>query len=229
MLEDPPLLEIKRTWERVAPELLARFDGAQTGHIVDAMNGRGALDAAIKPLVADAAAFIGSAVPIWTGPDENLALLAAVARAKPGDVLVVAAEGFAASAITGDILAALAKNAGCAAMVLDGMARDLVGLEGVGLPIFGRGITPNSPVKSGPGRVGLPVVAGGVHVAAGDLVFGDRDGVVVVPGARIAAVADTVDQIRAAEAKVIANVEGGLKAFDWVVDLLDSDKVRFVD
>jgi 4-hydroxy-4-methyl-2-oxoglutarate aldolase len=229
MLEDPPLLEIKRNWERLSSEMLARFDGAQAGHLVDAMAGRGALDAAIKPLVANADTLIGSAVPIWTGPDENLALLAAVARAKPGDVLVVAAEGFETSAITGDILAALAKNAGCAGMVLDGMARDLVGLEGVGLPIFGRGITPNSPVKSGPGRVGLPVVAGGIHIEAGDLVFGDRDGVVVVPAAKVEAVADLVDQIRANEAKVIETVEGGLKAFDWVVELIDSDKVRFVD
>ena len=60
----------------------------------------------------------------------------------------------------GDIVAMLAQNAGCAALVLDGMVRDVVGLVEVGLPIFARGITPNSCVRSGPGRVGFPIVAG---------------------------------------------------------------------
>ncbi|MGF1651622.1 MAG: RraA family protein [Hyphomicrobiaceae bacterium] len=192
MLEDPPLLTIKRSWHRIPPEVIARFDGAQTGHLGDAMNGRGALDAAIKPVVSKAHRFIGSAV-------------------------------------CGDILAGLAKNVGCSAIVIDGAARDLEGLEAIGLPVFARTITPNSCVKTGPGSVGLPVAIGNVVVSAGDLVFGDRDGVIVVPHAQVATVADRVAAIRAAEAKVIAEVEGGLTGLAFMTALLETDRVRFVD
>lgn len=229
MLEDPPLLEIKRQWERLPSEMMGRFEGAQSGHLVDAMAGRGALDHTIKAVLTGHDAIVGNALPCVTGPNDNLALIAAVARAQAGDVILVATEGFAGSAVCGDIVAAMAKNAGCHAIVIDGMARDHAGLEHVGLPIFARGITPNSCVKSGPGTVGLPAVVGGVQVAAGDLVFADRDGVVVVPHDHVESVADSVDQIRAAEAKVIETVEGGQKTPGWMVDLIDSDKVRFVD
>lgn len=229
MLEEPPLLEVKRLWDRVPPELLARFEGAQTGHLVDAMGGRGALDHAIKPVVAARPTFIGSALPVWTGPNDNLALIGGVAIAKPGDVVVAESGGFEGAAVCGDIVAQLAKNAGCSAIVIDGMARDLEGLDAVGLAVFARGITPNSCVKSGPGRVGLPVVAGGVQVTAGDLVMGDRDGVVVVPGAMVETVADQVDAIRAAEAKVIEKSESGITTLPFMDALLNSERVKFVE
>ena len=229
MLEEPPILQVKRQWDRLPQELLQRFEGTQTGHLVDAMSGRGGLEHAIKPQVAGADRFIGSALPVSTGPNDNLALIAGVAVAQPSDVVVVAADAFDRTAVCGDIVAQLAKNAGAVAIVIDGFARDLAGLEGVSLPIFARGITPNSCVKSGPGTVGLPVVAGGVSIAAGDLVVGDRDGVVIVPGPRVREVADQVDAIREAETALIERVEGGLKTFDWMSELLDSDRVRFVD
>lgn len=210
-------------------EKLKRFAQAQTGHVVDAMSGRGGLDKAIKPLLAARSGFIGTALPVATGAHDNLALIAGVAVAKPGDVIVAAADAFEHTAICGDIVAMLAKNAGCAAIVIDGMARDLAGLEEVGLPMFARGITPNSCVKSGPGKVGLPVVAGGVLVEAGDVVMGDRDGVVVIPHARLDEVIATVDAIREAEAATIAKVKGGLTTLPFMEELLASDRVVFVD
>lgn len=229
MLEDPPLLEIKRSWTRPDVAKLKAFEGAQTGHVVDAMMGRGALDSAIKPVDPRRSSFIGFALPVETGPSDNLAIIAGVARAQPGDVIVAAADAFTATAVIGDIVAALAKNAGCPAVVIDGMARDVIGLDGVGLPVFARGITPNSCVKSGPGRVGFPVVAGGVRVCPGDLVMGDRDGVVVVPQEMIDDVIQRVAAIREAETKLIARVGTGMTALPFIEGLLASDKVRFVD
>jgi hypothetical protein len=73
------------------------------------------------------------------------------------------------------------KNRGVLAFVTDGLVRDLPGLLAVGLPVYCAGLTPNSPVRNGPGTVGLPVVVGGVHVEAGDIVVADQDGVVIVP------------------------------------------------
>jgi len=58
---------------------------------------------------------------------------------------------------------------------------DIDGIEDVGIPVYARGLTLNSPEKHGPGEIGLPISLGGESVAAGDVVVGDRDGVVVVP------------------------------------------------
>jgi len=229
MLEDPPLLAVKRAGRRPDEKLVARLEGAQTGHVVDAMDGRGALSAEIKAVDQSRASFIGVALTAETGPSDNLALAAAVSLSKPGDVVVSASDAFMHTAVIGDIVAMMAKNAGCTAVVVDGMARDLEGLVGVGLPIFSRGITPNSCVRSGPGRIGFPIVAGGVAVETGDVVVGDKDGVVVIPQAMLETVVKRVEAIREAEAKTIARVQTGLKSLDAIEAVLKSDRVRWVD
>ena len=78
----------------------------------------------------------------------------------------------------------------------------------VGLPVFCAGLTPNSPVRNGPGTVGLPVVVGGVRIESGDVLLGDNDGVVVIPRAELAGVnqADWTT-VRKAEASLEAKVK----------------------
>lgn len=230
MLEDPPLLVIRKSFKRPPADKLARLEGAQTGHIVDAMDGRGALDAAIKPVDPGQAQFVGTAMTCETGPSDNLAIVGAVAVAQKGDVIVSASDGFTSTAVIGDIVSQLAKNAGIKAVVIDGMARDSEGIIGVGLPVFSRGITPNSCVKSGPGRVGHPIVAGGVAIEPGDVIVGDRDGVVIIPQGKLDAVIERIEAIREAEKKVIAKITAdSLTRLDSIAALLNSDRVRYVD
>jgi 4-hydroxy-4-methyl-2-oxoglutarate aldolase len=123
----------------------------------------------------------------------------------------------------------MAKNKGVVAIVIDGMARDRDGIVGVGLPVFARGITPNSCVKSGPGKIGLPIVCAGVAVEAGDIVVGDRDGVVVIPRAAARRVADTLDEVRRAEVETQVKIAQGMTHPGWVTDLLASDRVVEVE
>ncbi|MDX2204470.1 MAG: RraA family protein [Hyphomicrobiaceae bacterium] len=229
MLKEPPLLTVRRAFARAGQDLVARFAGAQTGQIVDAMLGRGALDFAIKPIDPDTAHFAGTALTVETGPSDNLAIMAALALAEPGDVIITASDGFAATAVVGDNVAWMAKNKGVAALVIDGMARDRDGIVGVGLPVFARGITPNSCVKSGPGRIGLPIVAGGVAVQAGDIVVGDRDGVVIVPRGEADAIAGRLEQVRRAEVEMQAKIAAGMTHPAWVAELLASDRVERLD
>ena len=61
------------------------------------------------------------------------------------------------------------------------------------------------------GSVGLPIVCGGSAVATGDLVIGDRDGVVVVPRARLAETLANLGQVKTAEAAMLERVRGGLR------------------
>jgi len=208
MIEDPPPLVFAPEIERPPAELVERFRGAPTSFIVDAMGGTGGLDWRIKPIVGRS--LIGVALTCDCGPVDNLAFMAALAQCRPGDVLVVATGGYIGTAVTGDLLIGVAKNRGAAGFVTDGLVRDLDDLETIGLPVYAMGVTPNSPQRRGPGSVGLPVVCGGVAVASGDIVVGDRDGVVVVARPRIAATLESLAQVKAMEAATLERVRAGL-------------------
>ncbi|MEY4682471.1 MAG: RraA family protein [Alphaproteobacteria bacterium] len=228
MIEDPPLLTVRRRFARPTRAQLDAFAGVPTGFVADAMNGRGALDARIKPIGRTPASFHGVAITCHAGPADNLALFGALAYGEPGDVMVCATDGFAETAVTGDLLLGMARNRGLAGFVTDGMVRDVPGIEAVGLPCFAAGVTPNSPARNGPGTVGMPVVVGGVAVGPGDVVVGDGDGIVVVPFASIDAVVERLVAVKAAEAALDAKVRGGLQLPDFIRSMIDAGRFREV-
>lgn len=209
MLDNPPLLTIHRGFRRPDKALIEAFRGAQTSHLADAMDGRGALDYRIKPLDPSNASFVGPALTAFAYPADIVAMFGALSEAEPGDVIVVANDGYTRTAVFGDIAAGMMKNKGVAAFVTDGLARDKAGIVATGLPVFCQGIQPNSPAMNGPGVVGAAITLGDVHVEPGDVIVGDADGVVVVPAGRLRQVLDRLAQVRAAEAKTIVLVEQG--------------------
>lgn len=209
MIEEPPPLVYAPAVERPPAALVEGFRGASTSFIVDAMGGSGALDWRIRPIVGHS--FLGVALTCDCGANDNLALIAACGENEPGDVLVAATGGFAHAAVTGDLLIGVARNRGVAAFVTDGLVRDVADLEALSLPVYAMGVTPNSPGRRGPGTVGLPIVCGGCAVATGDVVVGDRDGVAVVPRARLAETLANLSKVKAAEATMLERVRGGLR------------------
>ena len=216
MLDNPPLLTIHRGHRRPDPALVEAFRGAQTSHLCDAMDGRGALDHRIKPMDPANAAFAGPALTALSYPADVVGVFGALAEAEPGDVIIVANDAYTGTAVVGDIVAGMMKNKGIAAFVTDGLARDRSGIVAAGMPLFAAGINPASPAANGPGVVGAPVTVGGQHVSPGDIIVGDADGVVVVPLARAEAVLDRLLAIRKAEAATIAQVEAGLTGTDRI-------------
>jgi 4-hydroxy-4-methyl-2-oxoglutarate aldolase len=228
MIKDPPLLKIRRNFLRPSKQLLTGFAGVPTGCLVDAMDGSGCVDYRIKPLAQSDQVMVGTAVTCHTGPADNLALFAALHTAKKGDILVAATDGFTATAITGDLLLGMARNRGVAGLVTDGLVRDLVGVLAVGLPVYCAGVIANSPARNGPGTVGLPVVLGGVTIESGDIVVGDWDGVVIVPAKQARSVLTKLEDVQAAEASLEAKVKGGLEFPDFVLAIIDSDRVEVI-
>ena len=95
--------------------------------------------------------------------------------------------------------------------------------------MFCQGVTPNSPARTGPGTVGLPVTVGGVPVETGDMVICDRDGVVVVPFEQIDDVAATLKTLTAAEAQVEAKVKAGMTEPGYIAEMMASAQTRYVD
>ena len=214
MIEDPPPLVFATSVERPSAEEIAHFRGAPTSFVVDALGGVGALDWRIKPVTGGA--LFGVALTCDCGPNDNLALAAAVATSEPGDVIVAATGGFTGAAVVGDLLLGIARNRGVVGFVTDGMVRDLVDLEALGLAIFAMGVTPNSPGRRGPGTVGLPIICGGRAIASGDVIVADRDGVVSVPRASIGETLANLERVKAAEAAMLERVRGGLKDVPFV-------------
>ena len=150
MIEEPPLLTLRRSFPRPTADQLAHFQGLQTGFVVDAMFGRGALDYRIKPIDPDCSSFAGTAVTADNGPCDIMATFSAIEIAEPGDVIMAATDGFTGTAACGDLMMGVAKNRCIAGFVTDGLARDTPGIKEVGLPCFAAGVTPNSPARNGP-------------------------------------------------------------------------------
>jgi 4-hydroxy-4-methyl-2-oxoglutarate aldolase len=228
VIENPPLLTIRRNFPRPSAEEVRAFANSPTGHVVDSMNGRGALGYRIKPVTASAA-FCGVALTCEAGPGDCLAAFGTLDVIKPGDVVIVKADSFTETAVIGDLLLGMMKNNGAIAFVTDGLVRDTTGIAGVGIPCFAAGVTPNSPAKTGPGTVGLPIVVGGVAVESGDIVVGDQDGVVIVPRARIEDTLRHLEKVRTLEAGLEAKVKAGLKKSDIVDSILLPGTIREVN
>jgi 4-hydroxy-4-methyl-2-oxoglutarate aldolase len=150
--------------------------------------------------------------------DDHLPVYAALAEAVPGEVLVITTNG-RGRAVCGELFTAEAQRRGLAGIVIDGYCRDLAGIRRLGLPVYARGTTPASgSVVARPGA-GQTIVCGGVTVAPGDIVFGDDDGVVIAPPARIAAALTQAEATTAAEQAFLAAVAGGTSLHDLLGDL----------
>lgn len=230
MIEEPPLLTVAARSNRNRPTAgqIAAFENTPTGFVVDAMDGVGALSHRIKPLPGLLAKLCGPALTCDCGPADLLAMLAAMPEIAPGDVLVCATGAWTGCAALGDRVCGMARNNGAVGIVTDGMARDLVGIQGVALPVYCAGLHPNSPHGKGPGSVGLPVSIAGHPVASGDMIVADADGVVVVPFALIDTVIERLKTIRTLETDLDAEVAKGLTVPDAIRDLLATDAVRWV-
>ena len=191
------------------------------------MDGRGAIDPSLTLLDPGALPqeFCGVALTSDNGPDDILALAASLSLVQPGDVVVASTGAWRNSAAAGDRVIGMARNSGAVAFVTDGMVRDHEGIVEVGIPVVSAGMTPNSPYSKGPGKVGFPVVIGGVPVATGDLIVGDRTGTVIVPFEKIDDVIASVRHISVLEEELDAKVADGQKVAGAITELLKGDQV----
>ena len=227
MPADPiPDLIIRRHIPR--PLVPAVMRGAPIGFVVDAQGRFGGLDHRIKPVTSNAV-FCGPALTVLCREGDNLAAHAALDYIEPGDVVVIAAGGFDRVAVIGEKWAGMAENKGAVAIVVDGMVRDSAGLARVPIPIFAVGVTPNSSFKHGPGQIGVPISVGGVAVSAGDMICGDRDGVVTVPAYQLDAVAARLAGIIRRETAMFEAIQGGGPKPPEMAIIGTESRVAFID
>jgi regulator of RNase E activity RraA len=100
----------------------------------------------------------------------------------PGDVAVHSTDRAGTNAPWGELMTSVARRNGAVGCVCDSQVRDCNRIIEMGFPVYCAGIRPVD--SQGRGRVtayDVPITCGEVLVRAGDLVFADFDGVVVIP------------------------------------------------
>ena len=225
-------LRLSANFTRLAEADIEAFSDLPVGWISDALNRNAALPHSIRP-VTRRTMFAGSALTIETRYNDNLAIYAGLSIAKPGDVLVIAVDTedttTPSCSICGDILAGFARNTGISALVTNGLVRDRVGLDNMGIPVFAAGLSPNAPRKDGPGSCGLPIQIADKVIYSGDLICGDDDGVIHVAQADFAATLDGLKTVAAKEEAMDAALMAGYRQPDWLEERLAEDDIDFIE
>ena len=185
---------------------------------VDLARDIGQIDPAIRPLrpPGQQPPLFGRAVTALCEPPDFGAVLHALERVGPGDVLVIAAGGVREFAMIGEILCGYLHRRGAAGVVCDGAVRDVAAIAGLSdFALFSRWITPRGPSAAERGAVNVPVVIGGARVAPGDLIIGDDDGLVCLSPENVRG------RLAAAQAKVAKEAE-------WIAALEAGNSVKDV-
>lgn len=202
------LSPIRRDFTRVDPAVVTKASGLAASVLADVAGRRGTLDARIQPL-ARSMRMAGPAFTVEVRPGDNLMIHAAIALARPGDVLVVDGKGDTTCALMGSIMITACRKRGLAGVVLDGAHRDSEEILALGFPVYSIGSNPNGPTKGVPGRINWPISCGGTAITPGDLIIGDGDGVVAIEREQAGALLALADTKVRDERARIAEIESG--------------------
>lgn len=162
-------------------KLVEQFRGLPSSNINDEMNRLFCMHDYMKLLNPNTAVqLLGTAITVKAPIGDNLFFHEALDLAQPGDIIVVDGASGCNRSLAGEIMMRFAQLKGIAGFVVDGCLRDVDGVEMLTMPVYAKGVTPQGPFKFGPGEVNTPIACGGQVVFPGDILVGDKDGIVVI-------------------------------------------------
>jgi 4-hydroxy-4-methyl-2-oxoglutarate aldolase len=201
-------------------DLARRFSSLYTGALTDVLDRHGQLQQTLPVELAplrEGMRLAGPVYPVLGRPhpghdyDTSIRKVLEMLGSVPAEHVAVYQTNDRTSAHLGELSVTSLASRGCAGAVLDGGVRDADYILREDFPVFARYVTPQDCVP----RWGLlahgevTIVVGGVRVALGDWIVGDRDGLVIVPGERVEDVlADAEDKV-ATENEIRDAVRGG--------------------
>ena len=203
---------------KLTPELRKRLEVLATTNISDAMNALGFNGATygILPVYEGCKKIVGEAVTlkfVAAGFTKSTVHggVTAIEAAKPGDVIVCDNAGRLDTNTFGGILATACKMKGMSGFVSDGAVRDIEEIEELDFPVFARG----KVVATNRGHLiefgtNIMVSFGGLQVRPGDVVVGDKSGVVIIPQEKLEEVVDKADELMAKENYMIERLKAGV-------------------
>ncbi|NEK69686.1 MAG: RraA family protein [Xanthomonas perforans] len=184
--------ELPRTVPQTVLRALLESSTATLGHLTDFGFLRG-----LSP-VGPVGRFAGPALTIRIPHVDSAAVHHALSLVQPGDVIVIDQSGDDQRSSFGGTLAAIAADAGAVAAVSNGRTNDVEEIRALAFPVFSKGPTPMTTRILGlEGQINVPVAIGGAAVLPGDIVFGDSDGVCIIPRCDAEAISDEMARLDA--------------------------------
>lgn len=214
------MYEINRRVSAVPRRVVDQLAAFPVALIGDAMGRYGCMEYMIKPLH-EQFRIAGPAVTVQTYRADNLMLHKALEMAEENDIIVVDGGGICDTGLWGALMSRMAVKKKIGGIVLDGGARDRLEIIEMGFPVFCKAVSPMGGFKASPGSVNTTITCGRVSVSPGDVIIGDADGVVVVPGRIAAEILQKAQEVQKKEAEIIKNMEAG----ESLYNLLKLDKV----
>lgn len=201
----------------MSKDLLNQLSEFGTATIHEALGRIGNLPYEIKPLNGKQRV-CGTAYTVKLKPGNNVLLHRAYAYAKPGDVIIVDCQGGYEWGYWGDLLTSGAMKKGVVGLVIDGCVRDADEIEELKFPLFSRGFCIKGTTKDPEGTLDETITIGETSVNPGDIIVGDRDGVVVIPKDRLKEAIEKSKAREEKEAIVRAQLNEGktsLQIYGW--------------
>lgn len=221
---------VHTTITRAAEQDVKALSAFGVSTIHEAMGRLGLMRPYIRP-VYPGAAMCGTAVTVLLQPGDNWMMHVAAEQVQPGDVVVAACSTESEDGFFGDLLATSLQARGAKGLIIDGGCRDVATLQDMDFPVFSRAINSKGTVKATLGSVNIPVVCANALVNPGDVVIADVDGVVVVPAARAAEVAEAArkrEDNEDTKRQRFANGELGLDIYN-MRGPLEAAGLRYID
>ncbi|MAE92583.1 MAG: ribonuclease activity regulator RraA [Pelagibaca sp.] len=227
----------------LSDETRARYKRISTASIATQLYKRGLRNQfiqGVQPVAAKSANMVGQAFtlryiparedrnPIEVFRNADHPQRVAVETCPAGHVLVMDARGDSSAATAGSILVTRMAVRGCAGLVTDGGLRDFEGIGALDMPAYAA--CPSAPTNLTRHEaldLNVPIACGEVAVFPGDVLVGDRDGVMVIPAHLSEEIAEVCAGMEDFEAFVLEEVENGAPIIGLYPCTRDENQQRF--